>query len=84
MNRADPRARQQGNGKLRGHAHVDGHAVALADAQRLERIGKTLHLGMKLGVSQPSHLARLTLPNQRDLIAARPECVAIHAVVAQV
>ena len=82
MNCADPRASQQGNGQLWSHAHVDGHAVALADAQRLERIGKSLHFNMQLGVSQPPHLARFTLPNQRGFVAALAQCMAIHAVIA--
>ena len=43
---ADAGAGQQGNGQLRGHAHVDGYAVALADAQRLESVSEALHLGI--------------------------------------
>ena len=32
---ADARAGKQGDGELRGHAHVDGDAVALLDAEGL-------------------------------------------------
>src|SRR5882724_846406 len=62
MNRANARTCQQGNGELRGHAHIDGYAVPLADAEALQYVGEFLHFEIKLTVGQRSGLARLAFP----------------------
>ncbi len=80
----DARTGQQRNRQLRRHAHVDGHAVALLDPQRLESIGELLHLLVQLRVAEPAHLARFALPNNRGLVAAGSQRMTIDAVVAQV
>ena len=41
---ADAGAGEQRDGQFRGHAHVDGDAVALLNAERLEGVGEFLHL----------------------------------------
>ena len=84
MHRPDPRTGQQGDRQLRRHAHVHGYAVAFPDAKRLESVGKFLNFGVQLGVAEPAHLARLSFPNNRCLVAAGSQHVAIEAVVAQV
>ncbi len=70
---ADARAGEQGDGQLRRHAHVDGHAVALLDAQGLEGVGEALHLGVQFGVGEAANLARLALPDERGLLGARAQ-----------
>ena len=50
IHRADAGDREHGDHRLRNHRHVDRDAVALADAERLESVRGTLHLGGQLGV----------------------------------
>ena len=69
VDRADARAGEQSDGQLGRHAHVDGHAVAFLNAERLEGVGEALHLGMKFGVGEAANLARLALPDERGFIA---------------
>jgi hypothetical protein len=64
---ADARAGEQGDGQLRRHAHVDGHAVAFLDAERLEGVGELLHFDVQLGVGEAANLARLAFPDERGL-----------------
>ena len=84
MDGADARAGQQRDGELRRHAHVDGDAIAFLDAEAFERVGEVLHLGVQLGVSQAANLARLALPDDGGLVAARAIEMTVDAVVAQV
>ena len=84
MDSSDAGAGQQGDGQFRRHAHVDGHAVALADAQRLEGVRKPLHLDVEIGVAQAAYLARLAFPDDGSLVAACSESVAVDAVVAEI
>jgi hypothetical protein len=46
---ADAHAGQHGEQRLGDHRHVDQHAVALADAERLQDGGHALHFGVQLG-----------------------------------
>ncbi len=67
------------------HAHVDRDAVALAHAERLlQHIRERLHLRVQLAVGQPPDLARLALPQQRDLVPTRAERVPVDAVVREI
>ena len=50
MDRADPRAGQHRIGRLGDHRQVDGDAVALLDAMRLQHIGEAADLVGKFGV----------------------------------
>ena len=68
---ADARACQQGDGQFRRHAHVDGDAVAFADAERLERVGELLHFDVQFGVGQAANFARLAFPDDGGLVGAR-------------
>ncbi len=66
---ADARAGQQRDGQLRRHAHVDGDAIALLDAEGLERVGELLHFGVQFGVGEAADFARLALPDDGGLVA---------------
>jgi hypothetical protein len=48
MHRADARARQHGDDRLRHHRHVDDDAVALADAEVAQHRGAGLNLVQQL------------------------------------
>jgi len=84
MHRADARASQQGNGEFRCHAHVDGDAVTLLDAQVFEGRGKLLHFVEKLGVGEAAHLARLAFPDDGCLLRSLAQRVPVDAVIAEV
>lgn len=65
------------------HRQVDGDAIALLDAERLERVGGAAHLGVELAIGERAHLAGLADPDERALVAARGE-VPVEAVLRQV
>ena len=62
MHGADARAGKQRHRELRAHAHVDGHAIAFADAELAEYRGETLDLPVQLGVGDGAHLAGFAFP----------------------
>ncbi len=70
--------------KLRGHAHIHGDPVTLADAKAFEHIGEFLHLEIKLAVGERAGLARLAFPQNGDFVLSVTQSVAIDAVVAQI
>ena len=84
MDGADARAGQQSDDQFRRHAHVDGDAVALLDAERLEGVGEALHLGMEFRVGEATDFTGLALPDERDLVAAGAGKVHVETVVAEV
>ena len=49
MHRADAGAGQHGIGRFRDHRQIDGDAVALLDAVRLQHIGEAADLRVQLG-----------------------------------
>ena len=81
---ADAGAGQHGNGRLRHHRHIEGHQIALADPQRLERVGGPANLSMQLAVAEGARVARFALPDQGRLLGAGTVEVAVEAVEAQV
>ena len=81
---ANARAGEQSDGQLGRHAHVDGYAIALLDAERLERVGEFLHFDVQLGVGEAADFAWLALPDERGFVGARAERMAIDAVVAEI
>ncbi len=84
MHRADAGAGQHGDGGLGDHRHVDGHPVALADAQLLQDVGQLAGLLMELTIGEGLVvLGIVALPDDRRLVAARLE-VAVDAVGADV
>src|SRR6185437_13665694 len=84
MNGTDARTTEQRNRQLGTHAHVNADAIAALDAQPLQHIGEPLYLLMQIGVGQPAHLAGLALPQQRNLVLARTQRMAVDAVVREV
>ena len=82
VRRADAGAGEHGDGQLRDHGHVDGDAVAGADAQLLERVGGLLDLAVQVGVGERPRVAGLADPVVGDLVAEAGVDVAVEAVVA--
>ena len=81
---SDARASQHGDGKGGAHPHVDGDAVALLNAQRLQNVGELTNLDQQLLISECLHFARFAFPNDGGLIAAMAGDVTVQAVVRQV
>ncbi len=85
MHRTNPRARQHRNRQFRDHLQVDADAVALADAERLQRIGGLLHFGVQFRVGEALALVGVVaLPDDGDRVAVPRLDVAVDAVVAGV
>ncbi len=84
MNRADARAGKHRERGLRDHRHIDGDAVALLGAARLEDVGEPAHLGLQLAVSDLAVVLRIiALPDDGDLVAALRH-MAVDAIVGDV
>jgi hypothetical protein len=83
VNRADARAGEHGHDRFDDERHIDRDAVAFRDTERFQRVRELRHLGVQLAIRDAADLARLSLPQQRDLVAARGE-VAVEAVVRRV
>ena len=81
VRRADAGAGEEGGRQLRHHPEVDVDAVALADAELLQRVGEPAHVVEQLRVGDGAGVARLTLPVVRDLVAVPGLDVAVEAVV---
>ncbi len=85
MDRAQPRAGQHRDRRLRHHRQVDHHPVAASDAQGGQGAGQLrrarLHLPVAEGLDPPGHRA---VPDQRRLLAAPRQHMAIEAVEAGV
>ena len=72
MHRADARAGQHGVGRLGDHRQVDGDAVALLDAVRLQHVGELAHPLVQLAIGDLLVLGRIVaFPDDGDLVAAR-------------
>lgn len=71
MDRADARAREHRDGELDDHRHVDGHAVALLDAElRVQDVREAAHRAMQLAVRDGAHLSRVVArPVEGNLVA---------------
>ena len=81
MDRANAGAGQHGNGQFGHHRQVDGDAVALVDAARLEHVGEFADLFVQFLVGQRGIFPRLVaLPDDGDLIAFGIE-VPVEAIV---
>ena len=72
VRRTDAGARQHRHRQLGDHRHVDGDAVALLHAERLQRVGELLHLGEQVGIRDRARVAGLAFPVVGDLVAAPP------------
>ena len=85
MDRTQASAGQHGDRRLRHHRQVDHHPVATRHAERRQRAGELrgagLHLAIGEGLDPPGHRA---VPDQRRLLAAAGQHVAVNAVEAGV
>ena len=81
---ADASAGQHGDGEFGRHAHVDGDAVALPDAQRLQDIGELLNFFPKLLVGVGADFAGLTFPDEGGFVLAPGFDMAVEAVIGEV
>src|SRR4029078_10885750 len=71
MDRADARACEDGDRRLRDHRHVDGDAVAFLDAARLQDVGKVFDLGVQPRVGELLVVLRIVaLPEDGGLVTA--------------
>ncbi len=84
MNRADSRAREHRDRRLRHQRHIDRDAVAVLHAEALERVGASTDFVGEHLIGQHARVAGLALPNQRGLVAARRIEMAVEAVVRRV
>jgi hypothetical protein len=84
VDRADADDGEHRGHRLGDHGHVDGDAVALADAQALEDVREALDLVGQLGVRHASLVPRLALPQQRHAVAVARLDMAVEAVVGDV
>ena len=80
VDRADPRAGQHRDCRLRDHGQVDRHPVAAPDAQRLERVGASLDFAGQVPVGQHPAVAGLAFPDDGGLVAPWPLEVPVETV----
>jgi hypothetical protein len=60
---------QQGNGDLRRHGHVKGHAVAFAQTERAQGVGAAIDLSPQFAIGQGARRAFFAFPDQRRAVA---------------
>jgi hypothetical protein len=85
MDRAEPRAGQHGDHRLRHHRHVDDDAVALLHAEVAQDRAEQLHLGQHAAVGEGLYrVGDGGIVDQRRLVVAAGEHVAVERVVAGV
>ena len=78
---AEASTSEHGDRHLGDHRHVDGDAVALRYAERLQRIRSFLHLAQQIVVGNGATVAWLTDPVEGHLLAATGGNVTINAVL---
>ncbi len=84
MDGADAGAGEHRDRRLQDHRHVDGDAVALLDAARLQHVGEAADLGVQLLIGELLvGLGVVAFPQERGLVAALGE-MAVDAIVAGV
>ena len=84
MRSAQAGACEHGDRHFGDHRHVDGHAVALGDAERLQCIGGLLHLAQQVVVGDGAAVAWLADPVEGDLLATTSGDMAIDTVLRNV
>ena len=80
VDRADPGAREHRDDRLGQHRQIDRHPIALLHAESLERVGAATHLAREVPVGEHPAIARLSLPDERGLVAVGPGEMTIEAV----
>ena len=81
MNRADARAGEHRDRGLGDQRHVNGDPISRLDAEMLQRISAAADFIGEHLIGQNARVARLTLPDEGDLVAARPAQMTIEAIV---
>ena len=81
---AEAGAGEHGDCDFRDHRHVDGNAVALGHAERLQRVRGLLHLAQQVVVGNGAAVTWLADPVEGHLIATTGGNVAIDAVLRNV
>ncbi len=84
VRRTEARAGEHRNRHLGDHRHVDRHAIALANAERLQRVRRLLYLAVQIVVGECAPITRLTDPVNRDLLTKPRGNVSVHAVLSNV
>ena len=84
VHRANAGAGEHRDGGLRDHRHVDQDAILRFHPARQQDVGELADLAVELGIGDGAGIARLSLPDDRSLVRARPEGVAVHAVFGDV
>ena len=81
MRSAEARAGEHRDRHFGDHRHVDRYAIALTNAERLQRIRRLLHLAVEVVVGEGTAITRFTNPVNGDLLAEPSGDVAIDAVL---
>ncbi len=81
VDRADLGHGQQGDDRLRQGRHVEHDPVALAQAQRAQRIRELVHLAVQLVIGQFAAVPGLALPDQRQPVLVGRLDVPVQGVV---
>jgi hypothetical protein len=84
MRGADPGAGQHRHDGFGNERHVDADPVAGDDAEMTHDVGAAAHLTQQIAVGERALVARLTLPDDRRLVAPPRKNLAIDAVVGEV
>ena len=84
VDRADAHRRQHQHDRLGARRHVDGQAIALANAEATQRRGHPLHAVEQLGVGEDRAVAAFVEVDERRVTAAAVADVMIQRVVGEV
>ena len=84
MHRTDSRAGEHRDGGFGDHRHVNEHAVIGCDAVFYQHIGEPAYVLLELAVSEHPFVAGFAFPDDRRLVATRPNRVAVHAILADI
>src|SRR3989441_12766420 len=81
---SESRASEHCDRELRDQGHVDGHRVALPEAEVLKNTGESVHLTMELSIGDRPMLSVFTLPQIRGFVLAPGFHMAVHSVLGRV
>ena len=84
MRRTKARAGEHRDRHFRDHRHVDCYAIALANAERLQRVRRLLYLAVQVVVGEGAAITRLTNPVNGNLLAEPRRHMAVNAVLRNV
>ena len=85
VDRADPRAGEHRHRRFRDHRQIEGDAVALAGAQRLEAVRHPHHLGVQFAIGERARSTPGSSPSQTIAVSAeRVGEMPVDAIVTEV